>query len=404
MTRSFIGTIPGGAILAAGSRLPPVADDNGIGSRRLDFDLRVSEAAPLLTETVTIAGLPVQGGRLTASNSISEADGLGDISYQWFADGEDAGVGPELTLEQEHVGKHITVTARYLNGAGEFSTAESRATRAVANVNDPPALSDPAPVSIATDAANNPDLTTGRIVVDDPDGDDLGFFVAGGRVDSVTGMITRAGSFGTLAVNPDTGEFTYSPSADKLGAATGIPLDLFTVSVSDGGFVDTGILEVGQFDEYTVNVIDPSDDGRLRDASIAVVGGETLSAEDLQLFRTYSGVLGRAPDTGGFAFYQEKIESGEHDLHSMTTGFLWSREFLSFFPGATRPTDIDSADFVNHIYLNVFGREADAGGFAYWTHELDSGNRDLANVAVSMTQSNEFVALTAMDAVDYLIG
>jgi len=354
--------------------------------------------------TVSIAGNAIQGSTLTASITIADADGLGDITYQWFADGDAVGSGSTLTLEQRHVGKLITVTASFLNRAGEATSVESSATRPVVDINLAPVLNDPGPVSIATDQTGDPVPVAGSLSVDDPDGDIVEFSVERGTIDNNSAVITRIGLYGTLELDSRTGAFAYMADADKLLAATRSPVDLFIVSVTDDEFTDTAILEIGTFEAFAVEVLDPDGDGWLWNAQLSATTGGVASAEDLQLYRTYSGILGRAPDPGGFAFYRESIATGELDLPAMTNDFLWSEEFLSFFPGANRPSDISSADFVNYLYLNLFGRESDDSGFAYWTSELDSGNRDFADVAISMAQSNEFVALTAVEAVDFLIG
>ena len=40
------------------------------------------------TGTVTISGTPVVGQTLTASNNLTDADGLGAITYQWYRNGQ----------------------------------------------------------------------------------------------------------------------------------------------------------------------------------------------------------------------------------------------------------------------------------------------------------------------------
>jgi len=357
-----------------------------------------------LGDAVVIVGSLFQGSTLTASTTLSDADGIGDITYRWFADGEDAGAGLMLTLEQWHVGKRITVTASFINSAGALTTVESSDSRPVTDVNLAPALVDPSPVLLATDVEGDPVAATGVVSGDDPDGDALQYSVAGGVADDVSGLITVTGAYGTLELDSGTGEFTYLPDAERLQAATRGPVELFLVSLSDGEFSDSAVLEVGLFEDYVVDVVDSDGDGMLWNADFLVSTGAGLPAEDLQLFRTYEGVLGRAPDSTGFAFYRDAIADGAYDLYAMTAGFLWSDEFMSFFPGVSRPTEISSADFVNHVYASAFGREPDEAGFAYWTGELDSGARDQVEVAISMTQSNEFVALTVLDAADYLLG
>ena len=93
------------------------------------------------TGGVTISGTPTQGQTLTAGNTLSDADGLGTISYQWKAGGEDipGATGDTFKLTEAQVGKTITVIVSYTDGHGasESKTSEALAST-VANVNDAP--------------------------------------------------------------------------------------------------------------------------------------------------------------------------------------------------------------------------------------------------------------------------
>lgn len=95
--------------------------------------------------SVSISGTATQGQTLTASNTVTDADGLGIISYQWQQqyDGTNfANISGEtnatLSLTQSHVGKVLRVTALYTDGHGTSQTVASTATSAVANVDDDP--------------------------------------------------------------------------------------------------------------------------------------------------------------------------------------------------------------------------------------------------------------------------
>ena len=139
------------------------------------------------------------------------------------------------------------------------------------------------------------------------------------------------------------------------------------------------------------------------DSSLVTSEGFEVSTAQAQLFRSYSGALGRDPDDAGYAWWLDQIAIGNHDLRSMAAGFIFSEEFTGFFD-APDGNSIDNADFVNHMYVNVFGREPDQGGFDFWFGELESGSRTQVDVLVDMTQSNEYVQLTVYSAVDYIIG
>jgi Ca2+-binding RTX toxin-like protein len=92
------------------------------------------------TGLVTISGTATQGQTLTASNTLSDADTLGTISYQWKSDGANisGATGSTLSLTQAEVGHVITVTAGYTDGQSTAESVNSSGTAAVVNVNDAP--------------------------------------------------------------------------------------------------------------------------------------------------------------------------------------------------------------------------------------------------------------------------
>jgi hypothetical protein len=79
-----------------------------------------------------------QGDVLTASNTLADVDGMGTVTYQWFANGTAIGgaTGVSLTLAQAQVGKTLSVKASYTDGFGTAEAVNSITTASVANVND----------------------------------------------------------------------------------------------------------------------------------------------------------------------------------------------------------------------------------------------------------------------------
>jgi uncharacterized delta-60 repeat protein len=100
--------------------------------------ITASNDAP--TGSVIISGSVTQYSTLTASNTLADKDGLGNISYQWKANGVliDGAVNNNYTLTQSEVGKAISVTATYIDGYGTVENITSASTMGVANVNDAP--------------------------------------------------------------------------------------------------------------------------------------------------------------------------------------------------------------------------------------------------------------------------
>ena len=86
----------------------------------------------LPTGNVFISDLsPEQGQLLTASNLISDTDGLGAVTYTWKADTAVLGTGDSYTVTQGAVGKVITVTASYTDNLGNNESVSSQASAIV---------------------------------------------------------------------------------------------------------------------------------------------------------------------------------------------------------------------------------------------------------------------------------
>lgn len=245
---------------------------------------------------------------------------------------------------------------------------------------------------------------TGTLSASDPDGDKLTFLLLASHTETTGREQRLSDSLGTLILSTDTGAFAFTPHSQSSTLFAEGAVANFTVEVTDGKATASRVLTLGDFGRHAFTLHDPTEDGILWNSEIIPVSGAPISAEEAQLYRAYSGVLGRTPDDGGFDWWSGQIASGNHTLESMVESFLWSQEFLGLFPDATRPEAIGVEDFLLHMYKNVFGREPDAEGFAWWNGELESGSRDRVQVVIDMTQSNEFIGLTAMGTVDYLIG
>ena len=115
-------------------------DDGNGGSDTQAITVVVNNRNDAPDGVVVIAGRLAQGETLTATHTLSDADGLGDITYQWFADGVaiDGATGDSFTLTQAQVGQAMSVVASYTDGQGTAESVSSAASSAVANANDVP--------------------------------------------------------------------------------------------------------------------------------------------------------------------------------------------------------------------------------------------------------------------------
>jgi hypothetical protein len=95
------------------------------------------------TGAVSISGTVRQNETLTVSNTISDADGVGAITYKWRVSTDnktwtDLSSGSSLKLTESEVGKYLFAYASYVDGKGNSETVSSFATTNVVNVNDAP--------------------------------------------------------------------------------------------------------------------------------------------------------------------------------------------------------------------------------------------------------------------------
>ena len=102
--------------------------------------------------------------------------------------------------------------------------------------------------------------------------------------------------------------------------------------------------------------------------------------------RLYLGALGRLPDNAGMDSWMASFLAG-NKLASLATGFLASTEFQSKYGS------LDNAGFVSQLYQNVLGRTGASGEISGWVDNLAAGTSRV-DVLLSFTESAEYRAMT----------
>lgn len=113
---------------------------------------------------VIISGKLIQNESLTVDNTISDRDGLGDISYQWFKNGTVISNATQSSykLTQADVDNLISVRANYIDGFGSKESVVSSTTAKIVNVNDTPTGN----ATISGTATQNQTLTASNTLAD----------------------------------------------------------------------------------------------------------------------------------------------------------------------------------------------------------------------------------------------
>ncbi len=162
------------------------------------------------TGDIVITGTVKQAETLTVKNTLADADGLGDFSYQWLSNDSEifGATGVNYLLSTADLGKKISVKVSYLDGEGATELVTSKATNAVISI-------------ISTQATKNNDQITGTTkneTIDGLTGNDLLKGMAGNdTLIGGAGLDTLIGGTGSdnLTGGKDADIFKFSAITDS---------------------------------------------------------------------------------------------------------------------------------------------------------------------------------------------
>ena len=217
---------------------------------------------------------------------------------------------------------------------------------------------------------------------------------------AVTGGYVYVGSsdYNVYCLDAATGDSGSWPmfknNNERTGATTGTPIiDTDNDGISDAvdNCPDTWNAEQLDADNDTIGDVcdDTPDCGGCGDSACEKTLTEKV--EEL-LTHYYWNILGRTPDSGGFAYWTNEIltivSSGgdiKEGFISMAQAYFYSQEYLG--------KDKDDEEFVTDLYNTFFDRPPDSGGLDYWTTELAQGmsRSTVLDFFVFSTEFNAFM-------------
>ena len=110
--------------------------------------------------------------------------------------------------------------------------------------------------------------------------------------------------------------------------------------------------------------------------------GTTFAGKRGPMIRLYWAFFLRAPDKAGLDYWTNKLSTG-WTLPKVAKQFAASSEFQTKYGSKTNP------QFVTLIYQNIFDRDPDPEGLAYWTGKLDAKTKTRGDVMVNFSESSE---------------
>ena len=119
------------------------------------------------------------------------------------------------------------------------------------------------------------------------------------------------------------------------------------------------------------------------DGSALFDAGDTTA----EVTRLYRGAFGRAPDLQGLEDNAALVSTRTIGINALAASFTAAPEFISRY-GQT-----DTVAFVQQLYRNVLGREADADGQQNWINVVNATSRGDALLAFSDSQESHRLTL-----------
>lgn len=105
-------------------------------------------------------------------------------------------------------------------------------------------------------------------------------------------------------------------------------------------------------------------------------------------YRVYKAAFDRDPDPTGLGYWINEMDQGA-SVTEVASAFLGSQEFIQRYG-----LDTDNTTFINALYTNVLGRQADSAGSSYWLNEMSAG-LEREHILASFSESPENVASVA---------
>ncbi|GCA70200.1 hypothetical protein MiYa_01732 [Microcystis aeruginosa NIES-2519] len=109
-----------------------------------------------------------------------------------------------------------------------------------------------------------------------------------------------------------------------------------------------------------------------------------MAVDQNSIVGLYVIYFNRAPDPAGLTFWQTQ----DVTIEEMAAQFGASPEAQSLYPFLAAPTLANPEEFINEIYRNAFGRDADEAGLAFWSGvlEQDSSPESVAQFVLAVAQ------------------
>ena len=103
-----------------------------------------------------------------------------------------------------------------------------------------------------------------------------------------------------------------------------------------------------------------------------------MAIAELDIQELYVAYFNRPADVAGLDYWKDALDTNPDALNEMSRNFSTSQEYRDTFAG------MDSRSVVSEVYMNLFGRSAEAAGVDYWAGMLDNNMITIDNVVTQI--------------------
>ncbi len=181
------------------------------------------------------------------------------------------------------------------------------------------------------------------------------------------------GGAGGDSLDGGAGNDTLTGGSGTDTAAYGGSRSSYTITRTDSGYTVSG----GAEGTDTLAGVE-----RLQFANASV--GLDIDGTGGECYRIYKAAFNRVPDGAGLGYWIAQMDQGM-DLIEVSARFIDSAEFRSLY--GTNPSN---GVFLTNVYRNVLGRDPDTEGYAWWTDQLaNNPEKTWQKVLADFSESSE---------------
>lgn len=196
---------------------------------------------------------------------------------------------------------------------------------------------------------------------------DIATFSAPGTLFGTNGIDVLSGAHGNDFLNGAPGDDRINGGPGHDTAVSWLLSKNFTLAGIAGSSTIVSQARFGSDGTDTLNGVEKL---QFRDMTIdgtTIIKTAALRADQILKIVDLYHELGRAPDALGLSYWGSQLHDGR-SIQDIATSFFSQSEAAALYP-----LTLSNQDFVTAFYGNVLSRAPDAGGLAYWTGQLQSG-------------------------------